>query len=86
MPHYSTDIAAAWELVEKLNTAPFLCDFYLDRNADWEDGEPGSWCAEFGPDLHHKAFARTAPLAICLAALKAVQADAFPKTSHDRAD
>lgn len=61
-PHYSTDIAAAWEVVDKI--AP-LDDFRLAfRN--------GEWFAEFSSMINQFAQAGTAPHAICLAALKAV--------------
>lgn len=65
--HYSTDISAAWEVVEKLE-GRFIWDFNSHKNwrvrlatydrKDWRlvEGE-----------------AATAPLAICLAALKAVK-------------
>lgn len=54
---YSVDIAAAWEVIEKL--------------AIHLKGESGNWtcCMMNG---NHKAKASTAPLAICRAALKAV--------------
>lgn len=63
--HYSTDIAAAWEVVEKLRTAKYellICTF------------SGKWSVDV---LHtgksiDVANADTAPHAICLAALNAV--------------
>lgn len=66
-PYYSTDIAAAWDVVEKLK---LLERFSLTlrqlspTNTAWtlsdlRDGEPIAW-------------SETAPHAICLAALKAV--------------
>lgn len=72
LPHYSTDIAAAWEVVEKLTSKKqphfqlSLCDSYTENP---------KWCAEFDLDRPFKrviAKAETAPHAICLAALKAV--------------
>jgi hypothetical protein len=83
-PAYSTDIAAAWQVVEKI-TRP-LANI---RNGEWcldrlgyrccehdEDGVHGEWRCSFraykGEDdewVH--VTASTAPLAICLAALKA---------------
>lgn len=58
-PHYSTNIAAAWEVVEKLGP-------------DWDliSMEQG-WIASVGSS--ERARAETAPLAICLAALKAMR-------------
>lgn len=70
--NYSTDIAAAWEVVEKLTSKiePHfqlgLCDVYT---------ESPKWHAELYLDRPRKrvfAKADTAPHAICLAALKAV--------------
>jgi len=54
---YSTDIAAAWEVVEELDLSmyPLACTV--------------GWRFEF--DRNEGAEAETAPLAICLAALKA---------------
>lgn len=70
IPHYSTDIAAAWEVVEK------LCDESIPENEQYSVVVSPYWC-EFEhriyqgePDAFH-AYADTAPLAICLAALKA---------------
>lgn len=66
-PDYSTDIAAAWEVVEEV---------WVDArfNLEWHRG---TWVA--GEYDHHEgvfvyeAEADTAPLAICRAALKAVR-------------
>ena len=60
-PPYSTDIAAAWEVVEKLSAE---WSFTLARDTkDW-------WDAEFYADTFAKA--PTAAHAICLSALNAV--------------
>jgi hypothetical protein len=63
LPHYSTDIAAAWELVEQHDG-----EFYLDR-----DPVPGPyrkpWYALFGENLDDGRYAPTAPEAICRAFL-----------------
>lgn len=65
LPCYSKDIAAAWQVVEKvLNNRLF--DFDLSTS----DGSE-SWRAFFRMHAPVVAFADTAPLAICLAALKA---------------
>ncbi len=66
---FSTDIAAAWEVVEKL-----LGRFQFTLNS-LEDGL--GWYAEFGAwnEKIYQAYdenAETVPHAICLAALKAV--------------
>jgi hypothetical protein len=55
LPHYSTDIADAWKLVEKLGIS-------VVPHPD------GSWHAADGKTI---AFAATAPLAICRFALLA---------------
>lgn len=70
---YSTDIAAAWEVVEKLH----LCELGM-----LVDGEgSASWRCVFGGPAF--AEAHTAPLAICLAALKAVGVE-VPPTNPSR--
>jgi len=63
LPHYSTQIADAWLVVEKMR--PYF-EIYCDG---------GGWVARFGwADAGTlAAYADTAPLAICLAALKAVE-------------
>jgi len=60
-PPYSTDIAAAWQVVDKLISAE--CGFVVSG------GGSLPWLATF---RNGQAHAETAPLAICLAALKAV--------------
>lgn len=60
IPHYSTDISAAWEVVEKFGR------FDLILNGS------GAWCAEFYGSWD-RSFGDSAPHAICLAALKAAQ-------------
>lgn len=75
IPHYSTDIAAAWQVVEKLRERSFYSsytDLSLDTGKGWyswhfHDHRPLS---AYSSD----ATASTVPLAICLAALKAVGA------------
>jgi hypothetical protein len=66
VPHYSTDIAAAWEVVEKMGNYLFACG----RN------DEGMWEACFFPvnsgiGKLSEAHGDTAPLAISRAALKA---------------
>ena len=68
LPHYSTDIAAAWEVVEKLRVEGLRL-----RLVEYTDG----FYAAFGAMAIDTApwqasQVETAPLAICLAALKAV--------------
>lgn len=61
IPHFSTDIADAWEVVDKV---PNPSQFF-----DCEKFE-GKWTASFGGQ--YVVAADTAPLAICRAALLAV--------------
>lgn len=60
IPRYSTDIAAAWEVVEKMRGA---AGFMLVNFAG------GGWQADIGDACEH---AETAAHAICLAALTGV--------------
>jgi hypothetical protein len=63
-PHYSTDIAAAWQVVEKLPFSVYVEVRWDGKNAEaWFDSGSQTW----------EASAPTAPLAICRAALLAVQ-------------
>ena len=71
-PEYSTDIAAAWEVVEKL--AP---DLYVTIEDERHNSERFVSCWFRGdlwdnPNAEYLAQAGTVPLAICRAALKAV--------------
>lgn len=74
LPYFSEDIAAAWEVVERLlsDGLVFLLNF-LDvpyEPIGWHGCFHGGW-GNFKTDYH--AFGcETAPLAICRAALKAV--------------
>jgi hypothetical protein len=76
--NYSTNIAAAWEVVEKLR------GLYLAGPHHRPDSLKPLWRASFtGPD--HETFSRaeSAAEAICLAALKAV-GHALPDDSEDK--
>lgn len=68
-PKYSTDIAAAWEVVEKLDL--LVPTRFLVRDVD------GWVVANYDEDLRREdgIVADTAPRAICLAALKVVGVD-----------
>lgn len=75
IPHYSTDIAAAWEVVERLTTGNDRW-FY---DCLWRDPNSGKWrFGNFDADgsfsLLEREMVETAPHSICLAALKAVGA------------
>ena len=61
---YSTDIAAAWEVVEKLTADEHARSFSLSYSYEW-----AQWTATF-MGLSTK---KSAPHAICLAALKATE-------------
>ncbi len=70
-PHYSTDIAAAWGVVEKLESLGFLFSVSKGRMSFY--GGEGVW-ASFGKlyDRIESTPGETPAHAICLAALKAV--------------
>lgn len=59
-PYYSTDISAAWEVVKKLGTWPQVME-KAENYYKWTIGYIGE---------NYTGEADTAPLAICLAALK----------------
>jgi len=70
VPQYSTDLSAAWEVVEKLRQVGY------QGGINWSDSEPEYECA-FGssnvpPHERQSCRAETASLAICLAALQIV--------------
>lgn len=66
LPHYSTDIAAAWQVVEKLDL--FRGTALLGANSGHDRGwQIVEECQDLGDII---AEAETAPLVICLAALK----------------
>lgn len=67
-PHYSTNIAAAWKVVEKLaerfDRDPFICEnTYLSGDREWHVVFNGMY----------EAAEPTAPLAICKAAIAAMR-------------
>lgn len=61
----STDIKAAWEVVEKM-----LENKYFREGFDLTVTEPPGWTCNFGDD-NTRSYAETAPHAICVAAIKA---------------
>ena len=65
LPHYSTDIAAAWEVVRVFSTWPW-CFTSSGDTFKFDLGYEGE---------RYSAIAETAPMAICLAALKAKGVD-----------
>ncbi len=68
LPKYSTEIAAAWEVVEKLREKDFLVSIRTLKSGKIR-------CLVFSPDSENgpgvRAISDTAPHAVCLAALKA---------------
>lgn len=64
LPNFSTDIKAAWMVVEKLRADGYY--FCLD------EGDRGEYCCIFANPNVYRAEEETAPLSICLAALEAV--------------
>jgi hypothetical protein len=74
---YSTDIAAAWAVVEKL----MMQDIWIAMCPYSFHAQPVGWFVEYFIDKDKKGGeieAATATLAICLAALKAVGYEAKP--------
>lgn len=85
IPQYSTDIAAAWQVIDKLTAGDETDEdpIQLTRghrlrrlysSADWHSGRNSGWWALFVTDgtPGYGAYGDTAPHAICLAALAAV--------------
>jgi len=79
---YSTDISAAWEVVEKLEHDVLLCrHFRVDttpyRISVYHDGPKSGYTGNVKSTKtkSYQASELTAPYAICLVALKSVKAD-----------
>jgi hypothetical protein len=83
LPHYSTEITAAWEVVEKLDAQKHFLE--IERRGDRrEDGDYFMrWACGLWPS-YVEAEAETVPLAICRAALKAVAVRALPTEQEPR--
>ena len=73
-PPYSTDPAAAWQVVEKM-TADGAHLFAMSRDRD------GRYFVEIE---YHGVYADTAPLAICRAALRAARSATAPATRTEK--
>jgi hypothetical protein len=75
---YSTDIAAAWEVVEHMRTTHWLDVFSLmspsDESKFWFAGFEKKWHGRSYAGIYDREAGDTAPHAICAAALKAVSA------------
>jgi Phage ABA sandwich domain len=67
LPHFSTSISAAWTVMEDIGNTKAL--FYHDAYSQWECRFDKSRCIY--EDCRITVMADTAPLAICLVALKA---------------
>jgi hypothetical protein len=69
VPDYSTDIGAAWLVVEARPAGVWTWDFHQQDNGDWYAGIKHGYCTSYSHVSH--AIAATLPLAICRAALSA---------------
>lgn len=71
---YSTDIAAAWEIVAELDKRGLFLT--MERHGERLSGDEFfmRWACGFWPGTTYLQEAMTAPHAICLAALKTVEA------------
>ena len=69
---YSTDIAAAWQVVEKMQT-PEMEEWEFNTSTDGDKWEATFW---MGDTFNDSGETDTAPHAICLAALRAVEVTA----------
>ena len=78
----STSIADAWEVVERMRELSFVLTLsWQSRNSEW--------CAHwfYPADRTHKAaFHKSAPRAICLAALKTIGVDVDLNTSKKQSN
>ena len=71
LPHYSTDIAAAWEVVEKLREEDLCFNIWVDSG--YCEVEIKEFTITKTPVTSHAYIEnKSAPMAICLAALKAL--------------
>lgn len=81
-PHYSSDIAAAWEVRNKMaETHDVVVCHWLFNNEEGDNRceitprqtpDECSKCGRCPPSTHFEVWAKTAELAICIAALRAV--------------
>lgn len=79
VPHYSTSISDAWDVVEKLMRRKYFVSFELTNEItqntalDGNDYPVGDYYFNISVAGNFTGCANTAPLAICLAALKAIE-------------
>ncbi len=72
LPHFSSDIAAAWEVVDLLERENYVVS--VSQSKKYFKTHQAAVQVQFKPytdNLHDYAFGESAPHAICLAALKA---------------
>lgn len=80
--HYSTEIAAAWHVIEYLDDWKLQIDRYQDGDESIE--EMGRWSVNLwksepnGKRVYHVAHGMTFPQAVCLVALLAVGVSVYP--------
>lgn len=78
LPYYSTDIAAAWEVVEKIKQRSSIVVIHITNVSDADETEVEIYDKEenmkIGRSKDHTIFASgtSTPHAICLAALKII--------------
>ncbi len=89
-PHYSTDIASSWQVAEKVWEALRITKYEQWALFDLQIDANGMYWATFiiksssAPDHKVEVFENSAPLAICGAALKALEVkDAIQEYSQD---
>jgi hypothetical protein len=81
LPHFSTTMTAAWNIVELMTdlTLPDWCTFEMHRSMNQHDIDSWGYTVLFGEQYNpthqyeRRVWAPTAPLAICLAALKVTE-------------
>jgi hypothetical protein len=69
IPHYTTDISAAWEVLNKFNWKTIGCGLANQWYVELRNFQEGD---TIDTTIPYQAFGDTAPEAICKAALKAV--------------
>lgn len=83
---FSTDIAAAWTVVEKMRADGWGFGFGTEEGGGWAaifaNGRDGMAFEEYEEGY---SFEAAAPLAICRAALKAVRVQAVPTSDSESA-
>ncbi|MSQ15225.1 MAG: hypothetical protein EXR50_05120 [Dehalococcoidia bacterium] len=72
-PYYSTDITAAWQVVEQMDSCVISQDGA--RHVGNPDPKKGWRVNHTRNERTYSAFGETAPMAVCLAALQAIGED-----------